>query len=218
MQNSFPITEGYSQKPLNPYAKSKYFFEEIIKDLSKSLNFKSVALRYFNVAGASKDLLIGEDRDHETHLIPLAIKTALGFNDYLSIFGNDYDTPDGTCIRDYIHVCDVADAHVKAMELIYAENNLEGNLKKNNLSNFEAFNLGIGEGYSVKEIIDVTEKITKTKLNIRLKKRRLGDPPILLASNKKFKEKFDWEPKNKDISVIIEDSYKWQKKLYKTFF
>ena len=169
--------------------------------------------RFQNVAGASKDLLIGDNRDHKTHLIPLAINTALGLKDYLSVFGDDYETPDGTCIRDYIHVCDVADANVKAMEVMCKENSKGENNYLDNLKNFEAFNIGLGIGHSVKEIIKVTEEITKTKLNIRIKKRRPGDPPILFASNEKFKKNFGWKPKNKNISTIIEDSFKWQEKL-----
>ena len=208
LQNNLPITENNLLKPINPYAKSKYFVEEIIKDLSFAMKFKSVVLRYFNVAGASKDLLIGENRDHETHLIPLAIKTSLGLNDHLCIFGDDYDTPDGTCIRDYIHVCDVADAHVTVLDNICKKFEL-------NDEKFEAYNIGIGNGYSVKEVINITEEISNNKIKTIIKGRRLGDPPILVASPEKFKRKFDWEPKNKKLESIIKDSFNWQKSLYK---
>lgn len=208
VQNNFPITENYPKRPINPYAKSKYFIEEVIKDLSFAYKFKSIFLRYFNVAGASKDLLIGENRDHETHLIPLAIKTALGLNDHICVFGDDYDTSDGTCIRDYIHVCDVADAHVKVLEIMCRKFGLKG-------KNSEAFNIGIGNGYSVKEVIEIIEKISNKKIKTKIAGRRLGDPPILVASSEKFKKEFDWEPKNKTLESIIEDSFNWQKSLYK---
>ncbi len=207
INNNIPITEEFSQNPINPYAKSKYFFEEIIKDISNLRDFKCVVLRYFNVAGASKDLNIGENRETETHLIPLAVKTALGLKETLSIFGDDYDTPDGTCIRDYIHVCDVADAHVKVLDIMCKNFDL-------NDKNFEAFNIGIGNGYSVREVIDVTEEISNKKIKTTIRGRREGDPPILVASSEKFKKKFDWEPKHKKLESIVKDSFNWQKSLY----
>ena len=210
IHKNYPITEEFSQNPINPYAKSKYFVEEILKDLSNVFNIKSIILRYFNVGGASRDMLIGENRDNETHLIPLAVKTALEINDNLAIYGNDYETPDGTCIRDYVHVCDVAEAHVKAMELLYLENKKGFDPLKKRLNNCNIFNLGTGKGYSVKEIIKVTEEVTKKKLKVTFQDRRVGDPPILLASCEKFKKVFDWEPKHRNIRRIIEDSYNWE--------
>lgn len=193
-----PITESESEKPINTYAKTKLFIEKILKDYDAAYGLRYFALRYFNAAGADPKGEIGESHDPETHLIPIVIQTALGKREKVYVFGNDYDTPDGTCIRDYIHVNDLADAHLLALDY----------LNKNDHSQFA--NLGVGKGYSVKKIIEITEEITKTKIKTEIAPRRIGDPSILVADNNKAKKLLDWTPKY-DIYQIIETAYKWHK-------
>lgn len=193
-----PITESESEKPINPYAKTKLFIEKILKDYDAAYGLRYFALRYFNAAGADPKGEIGESHDPETHLIPIVIQTALGKREKVYVFGNDYDTPDGTCIRDYIHVNDLADAHLLALDY----------LNKNDHSQFA--NLGVGKGYSVKKIIEITEELTKTKIKTEIAPRRIGDPSILVADNNKAKKLLDWAPKY-DIYQIIETAYKWHK-------
>ena len=204
-----PIKEENQQSPINPYGKSKLFIEHILKDLAHSANLKSVSLRYFNAAGAAPDLSIGEMHDPETHLIPLVIQAALGIKENIKIFGDDYPTKDGTCIRDYIHVCDLADAHVKALRLFPHKKEIS-NIDKN--INFEVFNLGNGNGVSVKEIINIVKEISKKEFKVVIAERREGDPPILIASSKKIESILGWQPKYPDIKKIIEDAYNWHLK------
>ena len=177
-----PITENTSQFPINPYGRSKLYIEEIIKDLCNSSNLKGVILRYFNAAGAMPDSSFGEMHFPETHLIPLVIQTSLGMRDHIKVFGSNYDTIDGTCIRDYIHVCDLADAHVRCLDIFSANKNslIADNIKLNKY-NYFIFNLGNGNPVSVKEIIKNVEKIAKKKIKVIYTARRLGDPPKLVA-------------------------------------
>ena len=205
-----PITEETSQNPINPYGRSKLFIEMILQDLAKSVKLRSVILRYFNAAGASPDLSIGERHEPETHLIPLVIHTALGIRDNIKIFGNDYDTHDGTCIRDYIHVCDLADAHVKALNLLSNDKTKETN-EDEYVS--QIFNLGNGKGVSVKEIIKNVEEISNVKFKVIETNRREGDPPILIASSKKINNLLGWKPKYPGINEIIKHAYNWHKKI-----
>jgi len=191
-----PISENDKENPINPYARTKYIIENILKDFDHSFNIKFVSLRYFNAAGADFDGEIGESHNPETHLIPLVIKTSLGKLDAIYVYGDDYDTEDGTCVRDYIHVNDIAEAHIKALEYIK-------NGKKS-----EIINLGTGKGYSVKEIINIVKKITNNSFNVEISNRREGDPPILVADNKKAYKLLDWEPKY-DLTAIVKSSYKW---------
>lgn len=193
-----PLDENHSKNPINPYGKSKLMIEEILSDFSKAYGINYAALRYFNAAGADKSALIGESHDPETHLIPLVLKTVLGKLDSIKVFGTDFDTKDGTAIRDYIHVTDLADAHIKALEYIFDTNQ---NLK---------LNLGTGKGYSVKEIIETAEKVTNTSVKAILTDRREGDPAILVADNSKAKEILNWSAKNSDIEQIIKDAYRWE--------
>jgi UDP-glucose 4-epimerase len=195
---NIPISENESAKPINPYAKTKFMIENILEDFDKSYGMRYVALRYFNAAGCSEDGDIGESHDPEPHLIPLVLKTILGEREQLKIFGNDYDTPDGTCIRDYIHVYDLADAHIKALDY----------LNKGNKS--EVINLGTGDGNSVLDIINVSEKLTGKKVNYEICPRRAGDPAILVADNQKALEILEWIPKY-DLTKIIETAWEWQK-------
>ena len=206
--NKQTITEEFDTKPINPYGKSKLMSEQVIKDEEKvNKYFKYCIFRYFNVAGAdihyeSKELLprVGESHDPETHLIPLVVKTALGKRDAISIFGEDYDTPDGTCIRDYIHVDDLADAHIKAID--YLDENES-----------DTFNCGYGYGYSVKEIIDSVKNTMKCDFKVIKGERREGDPSTLVSDNTKIKEKMKWEPKYNDLGLIIKSAYEWEKNL-----
>ncbi len=212
--NQNPISEETPQKPISPYGRSKLMIEEIIKDLAKSANLKSVILRYFNAAGASEDTLIGENHVPETHLIPLVINAAIGINKEIKIFGNDFKTHDGTCIRDYIHVEDLANAHVLALDIFVENSKIHNKLniyKKN--GNCNIYNLGNGKGVSVLEIIKKVEAVTKKKVRYKITPRRPGDPPFLIASASKFKRDFEWNPKYNNIEEIILHAYKWAKKL-----
>ena len=192
-----PITEDHPQRPVNPYGKSKLMIEEILRDYDKAYGLRHVNLRYFNAAGADKDAEIGERHDPETHLIPLAIYCTLGVNADIKIFGTDYPTKDGTCIRDYIHVADLADAHIKALDY----------LRDNNASN--SFNLGNGVGHSVREIIDAVKRISGKDFRIVEAERREGDPPVLISSYKKAVEILGWKPRYADIDTIVETAYRW---------
>jgi UDP-glucose 4-epimerase len=193
-----PISEKESIKPINPYAKTKHLVEEILGFYDTSFGMKYAALRYFNAAGASDDSSIGESHDPEPHLIPLVLFSALGKRDNIKIYGNDYNTKDGTCIRDYIHVNDLADAHIKALELLDSGNDSE------------KINLGTGNGYSVLEIIDKAREITGKEIKSVITDRRSGDPDILVADNKKAKEVLGWIPKY-NLEKIIETAWKWHR-------
>jgi len=195
---SVPISEETSTQPINPYAISKYIVELILKDYNKSYNLNYLILRYFNAAGCDFDGNIGESHDPEPHLIPLVIDTALGHRDKIKIFGDDYPTKDGTCIRDYIHVNDLADAHLKGIQ--YLSDGKSSTL----------INLGTSVGNSVKEIINKVEDISRVKINSEIVERRTGDPAILIADNEKAKILLDWEPKF-DLEKIIESAFNWQK-------
>jgi UDP-glucose 4-epimerase len=191
-----PITESFPQIPINPYGESKLMFEKALKWYDEIYGIKSVILRYFNAAGA--DFEIGEMHFPETHLIPIAIQALLKKRDKLIIYGNDYQTYNGTCIRDYIHVFDLANAHYLALKY----------LEETNKSN--DFNLGTGEGTSIIEIISLLEQLTDLKLPFEIQEKRKGDPPILIADSKKAREILKWEPQ-KTIKDVLLDSYNWEK-------
>jgi len=193
-----PIDEQHPQNPINPYGASKVMVERILSDYSNAYGLKYIALRYFNAAGAHPDATIGESHRIETHLIPLVLKTLTKEKDAIHIFGNDYETPDGTCIRDYIHVCDLATAHRTALEII-----LSGGESKR-------INLGTGIGVSVKEIISVCEEITGMKVPVITANRRPGDPPSLVASNKYAKKVLNFNPKF-DIRDTIKTAWEWER-------
>ena len=190
-----PIKEDDETAPTNPYGETKLAMEKLMKWCSKAYGMNFVALRYFNACGAHPNGKIGELHDPETHLIPLVLQVPLGIRETIYIYGNDYNTPDGTCIRDYIHVLDLADAYIKALEY----------LKKENQSNI--FNLGNGEGYSVLEIINAAKKVTNLPINVSIDKRRPGDPARLIANNTKAKEILGWQPKYTDIEEIISSAW-----------
>jgi UDP-glucose 4-epimerase len=191
-----PISEKEIVKPINPYAKTKMIVEEILDFYDISYGMKHIALRYFNAAGASDDSSIGESHDPEPHLIPLVLYSALGKRENIRIYGDDYNTKDGTCIRDYIHVNDLADAHIRALELLI----------RNNQS--DVINLGTGVGYSVKEIISKAREITGREIKSEIIQRRKGDPDSLVADNQKAKNILGWVPEY-DLDRIIETAWKW---------
>ncbi len=197
-----PITEDQDLKPINPCGHSKFSTEKALEREAEKGDFNYVSVRYFNAAGCDFDCELGELHDPETHLIPLALDAAIGKRDYVSIFGDDYDTPDGTCIRDYIHVNDLADAHIKAYE--YLCNGQES----------DVFNLGNGRGYSVREVIGMCKKVTKRDFEVKIDKRREGDPAILIADSTKIHEKLGWSPKY-DLEEMVSSAWKWHEKINK---
>lgn len=195
-----PITETHPQHPINPYGEGKSMVERVMRDAAMAHGLQYVSLRYFNAAGASPDGDMGEDHRNETHLIPLALKAILGEaagGKPLHIFGNDYDTPDGTCIRDYIHVLDLAEAHVLAMEYLIGG------------GESDIFNLGNGKGFSVAEVVQTAEAVTGEKVPAQMAERRPGDPPILVAGSEKITEKLGWKPRFPELRAIIETAWKW---------
>jgi UDP-glucose-4-epimerase GalE len=193
-----PLTEDHPQNPVSAYGETKLMGEKMLSWYERAYGMKSVCLRYFNACGASAAGTIGEAHNIETHLIPLILKTLLGERECISVFGTDYDTPDGTCIRDYIHVDDLADAHVRALQ--YLENGGEST----------QVNLGTGNGFSVKEIIAAVEKVTGKQVPVRFEERRAGDPPVLYANPQKSKEVLGWIPKHSDLETIIQSAWNWE--------
>jgi len=197
-----PIKESHRLVPISPYGKGKFFVEQILADFERAYGMSSVVFRYFNAAGADADGELGEDHVPETHLIPLVLDAACGRKPSITVFGTDYDTPDGTCIRDYIHVSDLADAHVLALEYL-----LKGGESK-------IYNLGNGHGYSVKDVIDVVEDVTGKKVPIVEGARREGDPGILVADSGLVRKELGWQPKYSSLSDIVGHAYAF----YKTRF
>ena len=195
-----PIKESHPQSPINPYGRSKLMVEQILDDFDNAYGLKSVSLRYFNAAGADPDGELGEDHRLETHLIPLVLQTALGKRDVINIFGDDYPTNDGTCIRDYIHICDLAQAHLLALELLL--NGHQGGY----------YNLGNGDGYSVKQVIEVARKITGRPIPSKIIEKRPGDPAVLVGSSEKAANELGWKPQYPELHTIIETAWKWHKK------
>ncbi len=194
-----PIDETLPTRPINPYGESKLLFEKVLQWYGRIHGLKFVSLRYFNAAGATENF--GEDHRVETHLIPNILKVALGQKPHVEIFGTDYETPDGTCIRDYIHIVDLAQAHILAL--------------KANESGF--FNLGTGGGSSVREVIETARKVTGRKIDIAEKPRRPGDPPRLIAASDKIKRELGWQPKFQSLEAIIESAWKWHQKFPKGY-
>ncbi len=193
-----PIDEKHPQNPINPYGQTKLTIEKIMDDYNKAYSLKSVRLRYFNVAGADSKSRIGEWHDPETHLIPNILKSTFSGGKTFQMFGDDYNTKDGTCVRDYINVEDLANAHLLALK--YLENGGETNY----------FNLGTNEGNTVKEVFALCEKVTNREIPIEIKPRRQGDPAVLVADNKKAKEVLGWQPE-KTLENSIQSAYDWEK-------
>lgn len=191
------IAEDHPKNPINPYGQSKLMVEKMLHDICSANDFNATCLRYFNAAGAHESGEIGEAHDPETHLIPNVLKAALSNESNLKVFGDDYSTPDGTCVRDYVHVTDLAQAHLLGLE--YMQNN----------KGFSAFNLGNGDGFSVLEVIKGCEKIADTKIPFQIEGRRGGDPAVLVSENKLAVESLNWNPKYNDISNIIKSAWSW---------
>ena len=194
-----PIVETSKLQPTNVYGRTKLMIEDMLHDYSSIYGSTYVALRYFNAAGADESGEIGEDHSPETHLIPLVLETALGKRSHITVFGTDYDTIDGTCIRDYIHVTDLASAHVLAM------NYLVGGGES------RVFNLGSGNGFSVKDIIDTAKNVTGINIPVEYGERRKGDPSTLIASSDCIKDILGWNPKHSELSQIISDAWRWHR-------
>lgn len=195
-----PIDEAHCQAPINPYGSSKLMVERMLDDFDRAYGLRSVALRYFNAAGADPFGQIGERHDPETHLIPLAIHAALGVRPPLNVFGRDYPTADGTCVRDYIHVMDLADAHLKALDYLWA-GNTSGK-----------FNLGNGNGFSVQEVLNAVESVTGTSVPYKDALRRQGDPAELVADSSAAKRILNWNPQYSNLDTIVAHAWEWEKK------
>ncbi len=195
-----PVKEDEPLRPINPYGASKAMVERMLEDVSASSPLRYVALRYFNVAGADRFARIGQAHRDATHLITVALRTALGERECLDIFGSDYDTPDGTCIRDYIHVDDLADAHILALEHV-------GKRRES-----AVFNCGYGYGHSVGDVVKRVKKVTGIDFPVRYTERRPGDPPALVADAERIKREIGWRPRYDDLDYIIETAWEWEKK------
>lgn len=191
------ISEDHPQNPINPYGETKLFIERMLRHYDRAYGFRSVLLRYFNAAGAAESGQLGESHDPETHLIPLALKTARGQREAVAVYGSDYPTNDGTCIRDYVHVTDLAEAHLLALERLW------------NGGASDAFNLGTGRGYSVREIIRGAERVTGRTIATRMESRRPGDPPVLVADASRAMNLLGWSPRRSGIETILETAWRW---------
>ena len=194
---TIPVTEDAPERPVNPYGESKLAVERMLRWFDGAHGLKHIALRYFNVAGAHESGKIGENHDPETHLIPMILQTALGRRESFDLYGDDYPTPDGTCIRDYIHATDLADAHILALE----------KLEKERTS--ALYNLGSGSGFSNKEILEAAKNITGVDIPVKFAPRRAGDPPVLVASSDKIKRELGWNPTRTQIDNIIKTAWAW---------
>ena len=196
-----PITEDHPQTPINPYGMSKLMVEQMLRDCGAAYGLRSIALRYFNAAGADPEAEIGEDHDPETHLIPLVLDAATGKRSHVTVFGDDYATADGTCVRDYIHVVDLAQAHVLALQA----------LERGASNNY--YNLGNGQGFSVKEVIEIAEKVTGRTIPVQVGARRPGDPPVLVGDAARIRQELNWHPQHEDLETIIETAWQCTRKL-----
>ena len=197
--DEIPITEQHPQNPINPYGRTKLMVEQILDDFKDAYGLESVCLRYFNAAGADPDGELGEDHEPETHLIPLVLQTALGQRAEMNIFGDDYPTRDGTCIRDYIHINDLAQAHFLALERILS--GLPGG----------KYNLGNGSGCSVREVIEIARNVTGKSIPSKIVERRPGDPAELIGSSEKAIKELGWKPQFPNLDAIIETAWKWHR-------
>ncbi|NLW90494.1 MAG: UDP-glucose 4-epimerase GalE [Syntrophomonadaceae bacterium] len=195
-----PVNETSELRPINPYGRSKAMVEQVLQDLSNARDFKYVALRYFNVAGADPGGSIGEGKEDAAHLITASVRTAVGKKAFLNIYGNDYPTRDGSCVRDYIHVEDLAYAHLLSLEHL-----LEG-------GDSRIYNCGYGHGYSVLEVMETVRRVTGAPIPVRQLERRKGDPPELVADTKRIKAELHWRPLHDDLEDIVETAWRWELK------
>ena len=196
-----PIDERHPQQPINPYGRTKLMVEQLLTDYDTAYGFKSVCLRYFNAAGADPEGELGERHDPETHLIPLILQAASGRRSHISVFGRDYDTPDGTCIRDYIHIEDLCSAHWLALQSL-----MQG-------GGSQAYNLGNGTGFSVQAVLDAAERVTGRTIPVVEAPRRAGDPARLVADSRLAREKLGWQPQYADLDTIIEHAWQWEQRV-----
>lgn len=196
---STPLREDHPQEPVNVYGETKLVVEKILRDVSRAHGLRYVALRYFNAAGADPDGELGEDHDPETHLIPLVLQVAQGKRKEIRVFGEDYDTPDGTCIRDYIHTVDLARAHILALDRLAAG------------GESDAFNVGTGTGYSVREVIECARAVTGRPIPAAIDGRRPGDPARLVAGNEKIRGVLGWEPRYPSLEDVVRTAWKWHR-------
>jgi UDP-glucose 4-epimerase len=196
-----PIDEAHPNRPLNPYGRSKLMIEQVLTDYDKAFDLRSVCLRYFNAAGADPEGQLGERHDPETHLIPLILQAASGRRENIHVFGRDYDTPDGTCIRDYIHIVDLCSAHLAALNY----------LGQGGQSN--CFNLGNGAGFSVQQVIDAVQQVSGKKVTVIDGPRREGDPARLVADSKRARLALNWQPKFTDLETIVTHAWSWEQKV-----
>lgn len=196
-----PIKEDHTQYPVNPYGTTKFVIEKMLQDFGEAYDLRYAILRYFNAAGADPESEIGEHHDPETHLIPRVVMSALGIGEIVEIYGTDYETKDGTAIRDYIHVSDLADAHVGALDYLIGNDE--------NIS----CNLGTGAGYSVKEVVEAVEKVSNKKIVTKNCPRRLGDPAVLIADTNFASKKLNWRPQYNELESIIKTAWDWHSKL-----
>ena len=194
------IDEGHPQTPINPYGRGKWLIEQMLPDYDRAHGLRSVCLRYFNAAGADPEGRLGERHDPETHLVPLVLQAASGRREAINIFGTDYDTPDGTCLRDYIHIHDLAQAHWLALEHL------------RNGGGSDAFNLGNGNGFSIREVIDAAKRVTSRDFAVVEAARRAGDPVVLVADSTRARAVLGWQPEYFDLSRIIEHAWQWELK------
>lgn len=194
-----PIDEAHPKNPINPYGKSKWMVEQMLADFDRAHGLKSVCLRYFNAAGADPSGLLGERHDPETHLIPLVLQAASGRRPHISVFGRDYDTPDGTCIRDYIHIVDLCQAHLLALQKL-----MDG-------GDSAAYNLGNGNGFSVQEVIAAVERITAKRVTVVNAPRREGDPARLVADAAMARRELGWQPAYAGLDTIVEHAWRWER-------
>lgn len=194
-----PIDEAHTKNPINPYGKSKWMVEQILADFDQAYGLKSICLRYFNAAGADPSGLLGERHQPETHLIPLVLQAASGRRDHISVFGRDYDTPDGTCIRDYIHIVDLCQAHLLAVQKLV------------NGGSSAAYNLGNGNGFSVQEVIAAVQRVTGRQVTVLDAPRRAGDPARLVADSAMVRSELGWQPVYADLATIAEHAWRWER-------
>ena len=199
-----PVSEDVPKNPINPYGRSKLMTEFMLADVAFAHDFNYCALRYFNVAGADPDGRTGQSTEGATHLIKVAVEAALGKRDSVAVFGTDYDTPDGTGVRDYIHVADLAAAHVLALDALVADPDTSHTL-----------NCGYGKGFSVLEVLDAVDRVTNKTITRNLEPRRAGDPDSLISDNRTIMERFPWQPKYADLDVIVGHALQWERKLSK---
>jgi UDP-glucose 4-epimerase len=198
--HQIPISEDHPLAPVNPYGEGKVFVERALRWYEQAHGLRYISLRYFNAAGADPEAELGEAHNPETHLIPRILDVALGKKPYIEIYGTDYDTPDGTCIRDYIHVTDLAQAHILALEALL------------NGAQSRVYNLGNQKGFAVREVVDVARKVTGHPIPIQESPRRQGDPPMLVASSQRIKQELSWKPRYNDLKTIVDTAWQWMKK------